>query len=122
MEGGVFFNLCAKISHGSSTLFGISKSYVAWAYKQNQEYQYEEQNGAIIIKNSAEKTFISHSKTPPHFLVQIIISFCFVANINIFPGISIGYKKQLAFRVDPGYNNMLYLLQVIFIMYINKFA
>jgi len=39
-----------------SSLFGVCKPVSARAYEQEQEYENEEQNGAIIIKEVAEYT------------------------------------------------------------------
>ena len=63
------FKICADTSC-AFTLFRICESKAARAYKQNQEYKYEEQNGAVIIKNIAEKTTVGHSKTPPHYMAH----------------------------------------------------
>ena len=61
--------ICADTSR-AFTLFRICESKAPRAYKQNQEYKYEEQNGAVIIKNIAEKTTVGHSKTPPHYIAH----------------------------------------------------
>jgi hypothetical protein len=48
----------------------VSKSEAARAYEQKQEYENKEQNGAIILKNTAKTSPVCHSKTPPHVFAQ----------------------------------------------------